>query len=135
MKISEPDGYKGQPDYHPEGTDLIRAGGVFHDLVQKKIHEFHDTRYRRIEYHFEATTKFREFMPASILTELVGGDAQPTDKNIKVSGKPLRTWIPSSAPPPAPEVGRGAHLRAGANGDPERERAGGEGACVYLNRK
>ena len=139
VKISEPDGYQGQPDYHLEGNDLIRAGGVFHDLVQKKIHEFHDTRYRRIEYHFEATTKFREFMPAKILTELVGGNAQPTDKNIKVSGKTLRTWIKSSAPPPAPEVlyvvPTFGWVRDGTSGNENPSWRRGGGLRVYLNRK
>ncbi|HET9706603.1 MAG TPA: hypothetical protein VFP85_21330 [Vicinamibacterales bacterium] len=138
VKISEPDGYKGQPDYHLEGKDLIRAGGIFHDLVQKKIHEFHDTRYRRIEYHFEATTKFREFLPATILTETVGSDVQPTDKNIKVSGKTLRTWIPNSAPPPAPEVlyvvPTFGWVRMDNQGTKSSWRRGG-GLRVYLNRK
>ncbi len=104
VKITDAKSYAGTPDYKVEGTDIIRAGGVFHDLVERKIHEFHDTRYRRIEYWFEATTMFREFMPASILTEVVNGTPEPTDKNIKVTGPKVRTWIPSSAPPPAPEV-------------------------------
>jgi hypothetical protein len=106
VKISEPAGYAGRPDYLPEG-DLIRTGGFFSDRVEKKIHEFHDTRYRRIEYHFDATTKFREFMQRDILTNPVGADPDdrvPTDEHIKVTGSTLRTWVPSSAPPPAPEV-------------------------------
>ena len=66
-----------------------------------KAHEFHDTRYRRIKYRFDATTKFREFLPNKILTD---NTPNPTDANIKVSGPPAVTWVPSSAPPPAPKV-------------------------------
>jgi len=104
IKITDAQSYAGTPDYQLVGTDLIRAGGVFHDLVQKKIHEFNDTRYRRIEYWLEATTKFREFMPAKLLTHDVNGQTESTDEHIKVTGPTARTWIPSSAPPPAPEV-------------------------------
>jgi hypothetical protein len=137
VKITEPKGYAGKADYHLEGTDLISAGGVFHDLVGSKIHEFHDTRYRRIEYRFEATTKFREFMPANILTEPVGDKVEPTDKNIKVSGQTLRTWIPSSAPPPAPAilyvVPTFGWVRAEGEGKKTTWRRGG-GLRVYLDR-
>lgn len=66
-----------------------------------KAHEFHDTRYRRIIYHLDATTKFREFLPGNILTD---DTPNPSDKNIKVSGPPIVTWIPNSSPPPAPKV-------------------------------
>jgi hypothetical protein len=104
VKITDELAYSGKPDYKLEGSDLVRAGGMLHDLVTPKIHEFNDTRYRRIEYWLEATTKFREFLPASLLTEVVNNQTQPTDKHIKVAGPKVRTWIPSSAPPPAPEV-------------------------------
>lgn len=104
VKITTPKTYAGAAEYQLEGPDLIRAGGVFHDLVQKKMHHFNDTRYRRIEYHLDATTQFREFMPANVLTGIVDGKPGATDKNIKVEGPNTRTWIPNSAPPPAPEV-------------------------------
>jgi len=96
--------HTGVPDHEVVGADLIRAGGRFHDLVQPKYHELGDTRYRRIEYWLEATTSFREYMPASVLTTKVDGEPVPTDENIKVVGERVRTWVPSSAPPPAPEV-------------------------------
>jgi hypothetical protein len=136
VKISEPAGYAGRPDHAPEG-EFIRTGGFFNDLVEKKIHEFNDTRYRRIEYHFDATTKFREFMPTDVLTELVGTERVPTDKNIKVTGSTLRTWVPSSAPPPAPEVLYVVPTFGWVRGkDQDRVtswRRGG-GLRVYLNR-
>jgi hypothetical protein len=43
-------------------------------------------------------------MPPALLTKDVNGVAEPTDENIKVVGPKVRTWIPNSAPPPAPEV-------------------------------
>jgi hypothetical protein len=104
VKITDDKSYAGGHEYQLLAPDLIRTGGFFNDRVQPKIHEFNDTRYRRIEYWFDATTKFREFMPPSVLTETVNGKTVPTDKNIKVTGDKVRTWIPSSAPPPAPEV-------------------------------
>lgn len=104
VKITQQQSYAGTPDFLLEGTDLVRAGGAFHDRVARKVHEFNDTRYRRIEYWLDATTKFREFMPPNLLTEVVNGQTQTTDKHIKVTGKNVRTWIPSSAPPTAPEV-------------------------------
>ncbi len=136
VKISEPAGYAGPPDYALEGK-FIRTGGLFHDLVQRKIHEFNDTRYRRIEYHFDATTKFREFLPPDVLTELVGTERVPTDKNIKVTGSTLRTWVPSSAPPPAPEVLYVVPTFGWVRGKDQDKltswRRGG-GLRVYLNR-
>jgi hypothetical protein len=96
--------FTGIPEHEILGPDRIRAGGIIHDLVQAKLHEFHDTRYRRIEYWLEGTTRFREYMPPKVLTKTVGGETVPTDEQIKVSGERVRTWIPSSAPPPAPEV-------------------------------
>ena len=104
VKITTPKSYASAHEYVLLSPDRIRAGGVIHDLAQKKLHHFNDTRYRRIEYHLEATTQFREYMPPSVLTEVVDGSPLPTDKNIKVVGPKTITWIPSSAPPPAPEV-------------------------------
>ncbi len=137
IKITTPKTYGGVAEYQLEGPDLIRAGGIFHDLVQKKLHHFNDTRYRRIEYHLDATTQFREFMPAGVLTEIVNGSPEPTDKNIKVTGPKMRTWIPNSAPPPAPEVLyvvlTFGWVRSNDTGKQTSWRRGG-GLRVYLNR-
>ena len=94
----------GIPEHTLQGDDLIGVNWPVHDLVAPKHHEFHDTRYRRIEYWLEATTKFREYLPPAVLTEPVDGTARATEKNIKVVGPRAATWIPSSAPPPAPDV-------------------------------
>ena len=101
----------GFPDHTIEGRDAIgvNTGGAApsHSGIPPsapKAHEFHDTRYRRIEYWFDATTRFREFMPQSILTESHAGQTVTVETRIKVTGDRAVTWIPSSAPPPAPKV-------------------------------
>jgi hypothetical protein len=104
VKITEPKSYAGPHEFVLLAKDVIRAGGFFDDRVHIKVHEFNDTRYRRIEYWLDATTKFREFMPASLLTALADGKTEPTDLNLKVSGSKVRKWIYNSAPPPAPDV-------------------------------
>lgn len=137
VKITDARSYAGFPDYVPLGADLVGVGGVFHDRQGRKLHEFHDTRYRRIEYWLEATSKFREFLPASLLTEVVGGETQPTEENIRVVGPKVRTWIPASAPPPAPEVlyvmPTFGWVRSGDATTRASWRRGG-GLRVYLNR-
>lgn len=137
VKITDAKSYAAFPEYLQQGLDLIGVGGIFHDRLGKKMHEFHDTRYRRIEYRLEATAKFREFMPASLLTEVVGGATQPTEKNIRVVGPKIRTWIPCSAPPPAPEVlyvvPTFGWVRSGDESSKSSWRRGG-GLRVYLNR-
>lgn len=70
-------------------------------MFPPKAHEFHDTRYRRIEYWLDATTRFREFLPTALIADDGG---QPTEVNIKVTGPRAVTWIPSSAPPPIPNI-------------------------------
>jgi hypothetical protein len=137
VKITDEQSYAGTPDFLLEGTDLVRAGGAFHDRVARKVHEFNDTRYRRIEYWLEATTKFREFMPANLLTEVVNGQTQRTDKHIKVTGPKVRTWIPSSAPPPAPEVLYVVPTFGWVRTSDVKKRSSwrrGGGLRVYLNR-
>lgn len=60
-------------------------------------HEFGDTRYRRVTYHAEATTRFREYMPEAI-------KAVPDNAAIKVVSDPQTVWAANAAQPPAPEV-------------------------------
>lgn len=129
--------FTGIPEHQILGPDRIRAGGIIHDHVQAKLHEFHDTRYRRIEYWLEATTRFREYMPPKVLTKQVGGEAVPTDEKIKVIGERVTRWIPSSAPPPAPgvlyTVPTFGWVRA-ENGGRQTSWRRGAGLRVYLDR-
>jgi len=104
----------GFPDHTIAGDDTIGVNTIGEPPptakppepppVQPKAHEFHDTRYRRIEYWFDATTRFREFLPAELLTETDAGTTRPVETHIKVTGQRAVTWIPSSARPPAPHV-------------------------------
>lgn len=137
VKITDEKSYAGNHDYVSQGIDVIGVGRRFHDRQAGRMHEFHDTRYRRIEYWIEATTKFREFMPASLLTEVVGTGTRQTEEHIKVVGAKVRTWIPCSASPPAPEVlyvvPTFGWVRSGDEASKSSWRRGG-GLRVYLNR-
>ncbi|HEX8917491.1 MAG TPA: hypothetical protein VF898_03230, partial [Chloroflexota bacterium] len=97
-----PDG--GFPELTIAGTDLVAINALADPRLTVKAHEFHDTRYRRITYWFDGTSRFREFLPTSLLTEPGPSGPVPTDQNITVTGAGTVTWIPSSAPPPAPQV-------------------------------
>jgi hypothetical protein len=143
VKISERDSYLGTPDYSrfPPGDDRIAVNEVAQppDIAGErhftpKFHEFHDTRYRRIEYWLEATTKFREFMAPSLLTDK---DGEPTEEHIRVIGKTSREWVPASAPPPAPQVlyvvPTFGWVRSGDDANKQSWRRGG-GLRVYLDR-
>ena len=99
--LSDP-GFTGTPEHQIIGEDKIRVGKLF-DKSPPKIHEFNDTRYRRIEYRVEATTRFREYMPAALLTDPNDAD-KTTDKHIKISSERVVDWIENSSPPPAPDV-------------------------------
>jgi hypothetical protein len=75
--------------------------------VRRLVHEFHDTRYRRIAYWTVGTTRFREYLPHDLLVDA----GEPTERNISISvdssvpRQPRHvTWVPSSAAPPAPSV-------------------------------
>ena len=97
-------------------------------------HEFGDTRYRRVLYRLEATTRFREFMPPAIRN--AGGDTE-TNPLIKVISDDTVGWVPNSAPPPAPEilyvVPTFGWTRSTAKGVKRSWRDGG-GLRVYLHR-
>ncbi|HYN06333.1 MAG TPA: hypothetical protein VES67_02985 [Vicinamibacterales bacterium] len=144
VKITDPKRYalkmQGEPrggfaEHTIAGDDLIGVGIVSHELVMPKHHEFHDTRYRRIEYWLEGTTAFREYMRPDLLTDANG---DPTEEKIKVDGPKLVAWVPSSAPPPAPEVlyvvpTFGWVRTVDGQGRMSSWRRGG-GLRVYLNR-
>jgi hypothetical protein len=94
----------GFPDHSISAPNLIGINTSGDPRLPTKAHEFHDTRYRRIEYWLDATTRFREFLPGRMLTTIKNGEPVPTEEHIKVIGPRKATWVPSSAPPPAPQV-------------------------------
>lgn len=128
----------GFPDHTIVAEDEIGVGIPARDLDPPKHHEFHDTRYRRIEYWFDATTRFREFLPHDVLTEPVADEDVQTEKNIRVTGPRTVTWIKSSAPPLPPEIlyvipTFGWERAVGDQGTVTSWRRGG-GLRVYLDR-
>jgi hypothetical protein len=151
VKITDADSYAalhenavggGIADHAILREDIIDVGAEHVRLVAPKFHEFGDTRYRRIEYWMEATTRFREFMPKAILVDPAdpdeNGDPGPSERHIKVVGPREVRWIPSSAPPPAPAVlyvvpTFGWTRSTGATGTQRTWRRGG-GLRVYLDR-
>ena len=149
VKITDPDSYParhlgfdrgGIADHTIEGDDRINVGFIGHDLVARKAHELGDTRYRRIEYWLEGTTRFREYLPPSLLLadDGDGEGPKPTERNIEVVGPREVRWIPSSARPPAPEVlyvvpTFGWARSRSESGEARSWRRGG-GLRVYLDR-
>ena len=95
VKVTGPKQYAGTDGVAPGApehsipiptSDVIAINSGAMSGIAIKAHEFHDTRYRRIEYWFDATSRFREFLPGQLLTTLEGGERVPTDANIKVTG-------------------------------------------------
>jgi len=150
VKITDPKSYAmrnlghklgGIPEHIIIDEDLIGVNIGKQGFIDKN-HEFHDTRYRRVEYWLEGTTKFREFLSRDIITEtkIIGGkpELEQTDKNIKAAGPHAITWIRSSASPPAPNVlyvvpTFGWVRIVDDKGDQSSWRRGG-GLRIYLNR-
>ena len=90
----------GWPEHSLIAPDVVGINTPQDERVPVKAHEFHDTRYRRIEYWLDATTRFREFLPPDLLTKTENRTRVPTDAHIKVTGARQVTWIPNAAPPP-----------------------------------
>lgn len=56
----------------------------------KSYHEFHDTKYRAVDYHIIATTRFREYFPVEITkrTELITRVSKPQTFKVLNSARP-----------------------------------------------
>ena len=99
------------------------------DPVRKKVfHEFGDTRYRRVSYRMEGTTRHREFMPPDIRADI--------DK-MKIVSPDATAWVKNAAPPAQPEilyvVPTFGWTRGEQNNRKSSFRSGG-GLRVYMNR-
>ncbi|MEO7996565.1 MAG: hypothetical protein ABI852_03925 [Gemmatimonadaceae bacterium] len=112
IKIIDPQGYAGIVEHKiPDGQSNTIMFGEFKasvnensDIAAPKIHDFGDTRYRRVEYQLIGTTRFREYMPSDVLHKGAGANRVATDENITLEGTPVVQWALNSAAPPAPEV-------------------------------
>jgi hypothetical protein len=151
VKVTDADDYVAGHDAYPEhtlpadenaGPDVIGINSRKRDLVAVKRHEFNDTRYRRIEYRLKATTRYREYLPPSLLLEpdpeTAPGPYQRVEKNLTVEGPSAVTWIPNSAPPPQPQVlyvvPTFGWVRSQDEAGTARSWRRGGGLRVYLNR-
>jgi hypothetical protein len=103
----------------PNGTYPIRGG----------VHHFNDTRYRRVNYVLDASSRYREFMADAIRSH--------PEKMTITSDPPAPRWIASTAPPPPPQVlyviPTFGWSRSGDANQQVSLRAGG-GLRVYLDR-
>ena len=64
-------------------------------------HEFGDTRHRRVNYRFRASSRFREYFRPALLAP---ADDNPLDDGQSVIGPVMQVSVPSSARPAAPIV-------------------------------
>jgi hypothetical protein len=91
-------------------------------------HEFHDTKYRKVNYQAVATTRFREYFRADIIKD---------QNNITRRSAAVAIDVPNAAPPPAPKILYVVPTFIWENSaDPAwqtRKRRGG-GLRVYLDR-
>lgn len=146
IKITDPQGYAGLVEHLlPDPTNPNRI--VFgpnslskekQAMLINKVHDFGDTRYRRVEYHLVATTRFREYMPKGELGKKGIVTSLRTEAATSVVGATMATWALSSAPPPAPEVlyvvpTFGWTRETDANGKQTSKRSG-NGLRVWLDR-
>jgi hypothetical protein len=60
---------------------------------ERPRHELGDTKYRRITYHLDATSRFREYLPASLSAD-----------DLKRSSPAETIFVPNAARPEAPRV-------------------------------
>lgn len=114
IKITDGEDYQTGPGAHADhslpadegrGPDVIGVNSPRRDRLAIREHEFNDTKYRRIAYRLKATTRYREHLPASLLADPAGPpDAPPVDRAITLEGPETVGWVPSSAPPPAPQI-------------------------------
>jgi hypothetical protein len=92
-------------DLTSDTAPTIRSAGAKPFEIQQAIshdvailagrHEFHDTKYRKVNYQAVATTRFREYFPAEVTAD---------EQNITRRSPAVTVDVLNSAPPPAPRV-------------------------------
>lgn len=109
-------------------TQQVEAGDSVLDFARVR-HDFHDTKYRKVEYHSVSTTRFREYFPSIITND---------PKNITRPSPVVSLDVLNSARPAEPRVlyviptfgwGKVSTSKDGIS----RTRSGG-GLRVYLDR-
>jgi hypothetical protein len=104
--------------------------------LHRAVHEFSDTRHRKVDYTLRAFTRFREFFHPDLLKDRAG---KPSDNMHSVVGPMLHLSIPSSAPPAPPIVHSVLPMfRWSDETEPEqpmaRRRTRRAGVRIYLER-
>jgi len=104
--------------------------------VHNARHELGDTRHRRVDYRFRASTRFREYFRPALLA---ADDNNPLDDGQSVVGPVVQVSVPSSARPAAPIVHSVIPLfRWSEATEPEqpmsRRRSRRAGVRIYLER-
>lgn len=97
-------------------------------MLRSEKHAFPDTRYRRVLYRLDATTRFKEFMAPAIRTD---------ESKLKVTSAEQVAWIPNAAPPPQPDllyVVPTFGWSRSETGDRKTSMRAGGGIRVYLDR-
>lgn len=96
--------------------------------VRPANHTFPDTRYRRVQYRLDASTRFREFMDATIRD----------DPKLQIRTSDIKQiWVPNAAAPPPPQVLYVIPTfgwSRSASGNETRSWRNGGGLRVYLDR-
>ncbi len=96
----------------PEEDVAILADGVLADQrleirgfgpvwLHRAVHQWGDTKHRKVTYQFRAATRYREYFDAATLTPSNGTAG---DDGQSVVGHPTTVSVPSSATPAAPIV-------------------------------
>ena len=103
--------------------------------LHRAVHEFSDTRHRKVDYKLRAFTRFREFFHPDLLKK----NGKPSDDMHSVVGPVLHLSIPSSAPPAPPMVHSVLPMfRWSDETEPEqpmaRRRTRRAGVRIYLER-
>lgn len=139
VKLTPEAGYEPGPDAAADhappvadgAADLVGVNAAS-DLVAVKAQDFADTRYRRVTYRLDGTTRFRDHLPQAIV------DQPPEARAMTLEGPLATGWVPNSAPPPAPKllyvVPTFGWVRAEEDDGTARSWRRGGGLRVYLDR-
>lgn len=124
-------------EWNEDGASVTQF--VKKDRPRISLHEFGDTRYRKVTYNAVATSRYREFFTTEITDDLENIQRVESTQDQNGSAKPqLIRHILSSARPKAPEVVYAvptfAWKRTEIEGGGLRHRRAGKGLRVYLRR-
>ncbi|QEW03478.1 hypothetical protein [Microbacterium lushaniae] len=86
--------------------------------LHRAVHEFGDTRHRRVRYHAVASTRFREYFPPELL------EGEPGTEAGSVAGRAVELSVPSTARPAPPVIHSVLPLFRWSHSDPNAPASG-----------